>query len=146
MSAGGSVGSRVSSRLDTTSTRGPCFSRTIEPRRWDLLSELMGMARGKLGHALEYTSRSPAATAAPAFLPLATVHGDDDSPKTALDRGPGADPAKVKISRSSVLLVVCVTKLIFWSNGLLRLWFRWLSRGLPEVPVGVEAESVPIRS
>ena len=113
----------------------------------DLLSELMGMARGKLGHALEYTLEIPRRDRRlrlfclwPLFMAMMTLRRLRSTADQVLT------PAKVKISRSSVILVVCVTKLIFWSNGLLRLWFRWLSRGLPEVPVGVEAESVPIRS
>jgi 4,4'-diapophytoene synthase len=116
------------------------------PAALRLLSELMGLARNDLAVALEYTLAIPRRDRRlrlfclwPLFMAVLTLR------RLRSSAGQVLTPAKVKISRSSVMAVVLVTKLIFWSNGLLKLWFYWLSRGLPqavsELETGVPATS-----
>src|SRR5207249_2357864 len=97
-----------------------------------LLGDLTGLASSQLRLALEYTLAIPRRDRRlrlfclwPLFMAMLTLRRLRSSAEQVLT------PAKVKISRPSVMLVVFVTRLIFWSDGLLKLWFYWLERGLP---------------
>src|SRR5262249_37035993 len=91
-------------------------------------------AAEKLQLALEYTLAIPRVERRlrlfclwPLFMALLTLRRLRATARQVLT------PAKVKISRQSVLLVAGLTRLIFCSDGLLGSWFRWLVRRLPQV-------------
>lgn len=91
----------------------------------------IAMARGHLDDALAFTARLPRKESGirqfclwaigMAILTLQRVHANSHS----------TEPASAKISRRQVKAVIVGCKCAGWSNTLLRLYFRWLGRGLP---------------
>lgn len=106
-------------------------SSGADPRYRKGLTDLVGVARGHLEDALDYTLRIPKSepgirafclwAIGMALLTLRNIHHNP-----AFTSG-----NQVKISRRSVYATVFVTRWIGWSNGLLRLAFRILARPLP---------------